>query len=112
VYEVLKALGGPCEGSWGFVITKSHRGTLGGEPARFLDSVVISEVSPVISAASLGTDRREVHHVTALSPTERAVIQQLEALSERVDQVLRDAASRPLTDDERAFLVAYRAALS
>jgi hypothetical protein len=54
-------MGGRFQWSRGFTVTDSHRGGWRGKPARFLDAVVVSEVFPVILAASFGTGTVELH---------------------------------------------------
>jgi hypothetical protein len=45
-FEVLKAMGGRCQWSWGFALIRHHRGTVDNRPVRYLDEVVVNEVSP------------------------------------------------------------------
>jgi hypothetical protein len=59
-FEVLKAMGGRCQWSWGFALIRHHRGTVDNRPVRYLDEVVVNEVSPVLNAASIGSGTVEL----------------------------------------------------
>lgn len=54
-FGVIKRLGAQQEWSYSLLDTKAHRGQLDGMPANFLESTLVSEVSPVIKGASINT---------------------------------------------------------
>lgn len=58
--EVLKGLGAQAEWSYGFDVVDSERGEHGGEQVRFLKSMKVHEVSPVLIGAGVGTHTVDV----------------------------------------------------
>lgn len=54
-FAVVKGLGSLQEWSWSLHDVKGYQGTLDGQPANFIESVRIKEVSPVLLGASIGT---------------------------------------------------------
>jgi HK97 family phage prohead protease len=55
VCALLKKLGGRMQWSFGFEIIRQHHGRKDGRAVSYLDEIAINEVSPVLTAASLGT---------------------------------------------------------
>lgn len=60
--------------SWGYEPTRSRPGDFNGRKARFLQSLTIYEVSPVVIGASVGTHTAMVKQMAGLSAAERAVL--------------------------------------
>lgn len=54
-FETVKELGELAEYSYGFNVLDSERGTKDGKPVRFLKSLDVFEVSPVLKGAGVGT---------------------------------------------------------
>jgi len=54
-YETVKELGDLAEYSYGYAVLDSERGTKDGESVRFLKSLDVFEVSPVLKGAGVGT---------------------------------------------------------
>jgi hypothetical protein len=86
VYAYLKAAPGISEWSYGLRIVKWHHGRLNDQPVRFLDQVIVDEVSPVLRAASFDSALVELHgldpagvKLAAEAAEKQRVIAQLQA---------------------------------
>lgn len=63
-FETIRHLSEAGLQEWSFSLenTKSTRGTLAGEPVRFIDEVTVTEVSPVLKGAGIGTRTLSIKH--------------------------------------------------
>ena len=64
-FETVKELGDLAEYSYGYAVLDSERGTKDGEPVRFLNSLDVFEVSPVLKGAGVGTHTMSIKSVVS-----------------------------------------------
>lgn len=120
-FHTVKALSEQGLQEWSYSLSgiQSHKGLKDGKPARFLDSFGVTEVSPVIKGASIGTRTTSIkgfedddddvqpknlqfaEHITL-------VMAQVKALIERASQVmvLRAEKGKSMSDETRTQLMA------
>lgn len=130
-FHTVKALSEQGLQEWSYSLgdVVSHKGMLKGAPARFLDSIVVTEVSPVIKGASIDTrtigmkadadlDGDELLERFALkglkfSEHTTVVMAQVKSLIERAQEVmsLRAEKGKTLSEDSRQQLMALQADL-
>jgi hypothetical protein len=80
-WSVLKGLGGACNWSYGYTVPEADRGTFAGTYVRFLRRLLISECSPVLKGAGIGTTTVELSSLDPLQlEVERAALDNDRAL--------------------------------
>ncbi|MFJ9848579.1 HK97 family phage prohead protease [Streptomyces sp. NPDC101150] len=120
-FETVKALSeaGLQEWSYGFDITESERGEFKGESVRFIKSVKVHEVSPVLLGAGIGTQTLSVKgHAAPVKPRTfseegEEVLASVVAFGVRAAEVvaMRQAKGRGLGDESSALVERIRAEL-
>lgn len=88
-HAVLKGLGDLAEFSWSLDDIKSRMGKdMHGRPTRYISSVNIREISPVLMAASIGTELVSLksHDAAGLTPHQRAIVKQAKEQLDRFDR--------------------------
>jgi len=105
-YLTVKGLGELAEYSYGFDTLDAERGTFEGEPATYLKSLDVFEVSPVLKGAGVGTHTLAIKSDTPVSELPYAehldrTVSEVKALVERtVDRkALRESEGRDLSTD-------------
>lgn len=108
-FAVVKALGELMEWSYGYDVLKASDGEQDGEPVRFLESVKVYEVSPVILGAGVNTRTLAAKRGSGnLRLTEHiaSVMADVDEVSDRIAEVLttRAAQGKSLGGDSRELL--------
>ncbi|MDO0937401.1 hypothetical protein QQY66_38855 [Streptomyces sp. DG2A-72] len=110
-HAVLKGLGDLAEFSWSLDEIKSRMGKdIKGRPTRYISSVKVREISPVLQAASIGTELVSIKSRSDISDVERRELlrirknletDELITIRERLDEECRHEALR--TEVERLY---------
>lgn len=88
-FNTIKGLGPLQEWSYSLENTVAHAGEVDGQPARFLDSTIVKEVSPVLRGASIGTRTLAVKGADMkFSEHADAVLTEVDALVARASEVV------------------------
>lgn len=114
-FRTVKALAESEQGEWSYSLRNvtAKSGDFEGEPANFLESIEVNEVSPVLIGAGVNTRTLNTKGLK-FSDEGAAVVAAVDSFIERAKEVmvLRAAKGRQLGDDSTAPLLALKESLS